>query len=268
MNAPPFRAGGSTQTGLNRRVNEDYLLLDPDAGLVAVFDAGGSWEGTGERTGPISSAIFQSAIREGFDVEPHEVIKRAFLLAGETIREEISRAEPETSDCSGASVALALVRDGRVFISWLGDATAYRVTGDQIEPLTRPHTFTNELIRQGRTAEAAAHPNFRNVLLCALGGELPDPLEVVSFVPQPGDRLVLTTDGITNHIPNSTILSACRTISDPTTCAEAIIEHALTAGSRDNCTCAVIAFELREDGSMPEPVRHHRAARKWWRFWM
>jgi hypothetical protein len=34
-----------------------------------------------------------------------------------------------------------------------------------------------------------------------------------------------------------------RFIPDPITCAEAVVEYALAAGSRDNCTCAVIAFE-------------------------
>ena len=240
MSALRFRAGGNTQTGALRRVNDDYLLIDCEHGLVAVLDAGGSWFGTGERTGPAASAIFRQVVSERSGSEPRELIERAFRLAGETIREEMSQAALEEGDWNAASVALALIRDEKVHISWLGDAMAHRVSGDHIEPLTQPHTYWNECIRQGVTP---AGPNLQSVLMRFLGGELPDPLEVVSFVPQPGDRLVLTTDGVTNHIPADTILNACRVISDPTTCAEAIIEHAITAGSRDNCTCAVISFE-------------------------
>jgi hypothetical protein len=86
-----------------------------------------------------------------------------------------------------------------------------------------------------------------------LGVDLSCPTEYTRPAPQPAlpaccvlqfeSRLILTTDGVTNHIPADTILNACRDISDPATCAEAIIEHAIRAGSRDNCTCAVIAFE-------------------------
>jgi protein phosphatase len=138
-------------------------------------------------------------------------------------------------------VVLALVRAKHVYLSWLGDAMAYRVTDTQIEPLTRPHTIWNESLRQGITP---TNTNWQKVCMHSLGNqELPDPLEVVSFIPQSGDQFVLTTDGITNHISADTILNACRTISDPTTCAEAIIEHAIMAGSQDNCTCVVIPFE-------------------------
>jgi serine/threonine protein phosphatase PrpC len=75
--------------------------------------------------------------------------------------------------------------------------------------------------------------------------------------------VILTTDGVTNHIPDSTILNACRTISDPTTCAEAIIEHALMANSRDNCSCAVIAFDCDD----PEADLLLVESQKWWQFW-
>jgi serine/threonine protein phosphatase PrpC len=61
-------------------------------------------------------------------------------------------------------------------------------------------------------------------------------------------------------------VTACRTVSDPTTCAEAIIEHAIMAGSRDNCTCAVIAFERPGGGPRPEPSPSD-PSRKWWQFW-
>ena len=241
MTAPRFRAGGRTEIGPQRQANEDYLLIDLDLGLLAVFDAGGSWADGPSPAGPVSAEIIQHVLREGLGAEPdpREMIERAY-------RSVTARLSTRTEDADWgwhASVALSLFWADRVLISWLGDAMVHRVTGDRIEPLTRPHTYTNELIRLGRTAEAAAHPNFRYVLLHVLGGELPDPLEVISFAPQPGDRLVLTTDGVANHIPDSTILDTCRVISDPTTCAEAIIEHALMAGSRDNCTCAVIAFD-------------------------
>jgi len=233
-----FRAGGRTEPGPYREANDDYLLLNPELGLFAVFDAGGSWSEMGGRASRVSAEVVRRVIREGTDREPRELIERAFRTTTETLQ-----TEPDDNGwCGGSSVSLVLLRSDRVFISWLGDAMAYRVRGDQIEPLTRAHTVWNEMVRRG-TVQATASPRFQNVLMHVLGGQLPDPLEVVSFAPLPGDRLVLTTDGVTNHIPASTILNACRTISDPTTCAEAIIEHAIMAGSRDNCTCAVIAFE-------------------------
>ncbi|MBN9122626.1 MAG: protein phosphatase 2C domain-containing protein [Planctomycetes bacterium] len=239
MNAP-VRVGGSTKSGItgvgSPRENDDYLLLDPELGLFAVFDAGGSWSEMGGRAAPVGAEIIRRVIRDGTGTEPRELIERAFREA-----EEALRAEPDENGWWGAcSVVLALLNNGRVHLSWLGDAVAHHVTGDQVELLTQPHTVWNEMVRRGSTP---TNPNYRNLLIYSLGNaERPDPLEAVSVNPQPGDRLVLTTNGVTNHITADTTLSACRTIPDPTTCAEAIIEHAIMAGSRDNCTCAVIAF--------------------------
>lgn len=239
MSAVRFRAGGSTTIGVhpNRMRNDDFLFLDPELSLFAVFDAGGSWSEMGGRAGPMSAEAIRRVVRERAGEEPRTLLGRALRAANDALL-----AEPDPLGlCGSASVALALIRFEQVFISWLGDAMVYRVTGERLEPLTRPHTAWNEAARRGTTP---TNPALRNLLVHVLGNqELPNPLEVVSFMPQPGDRLVLTTDGVTNHIPADTILNACRVISDPTTCAEAIIEHALTAGSRDNCTCAVISFE-------------------------
>jgi serine/threonine protein phosphatase PrpC len=246
-----FRAGGRTDCGPHREANDDYLLLDPALGLFAVFDAGGSWSEMGARAGRVSAEVIQRVIRDGEGEGPRALIEQAFRTASETLQ-----AEPDDNGwCGGSSVSLVMLRSDRVFVSWLGDAMAYRVTDERIEPLTRPHTIWDEMVRRGNTP---TNTGWRNILMHVLGGELPNPLEVISFVPLPGDCLVLTTDGIANHIPESTILNACRTVSDPTTCAEAIIEHAVMAGSRDNCTCAVMAFDC--DGPEPEPEldSHHR----------
>ncbi len=236
----PFRAGGRTEVGSNPHRLEpvDYLLLDPQLGLFLVLDAGGSWSELRGQSGRTAADAIQAVVADGRarDIEPSALIARAFRAANEALRAEID----ENGWHGGASVTLALFRDGRVHVSWLGDTMAHRTTRDRIESLTQPHTLWNECLRQGDTP---TNPNFRNALMYSLGAELADPLEVVSFPPQPGDRLILTTDGVTNHIPDNAILTTCQTISDPTTCAEAIIEHALMAGSRDNCTCAVIAFD-------------------------
>jgi PPM family protein phosphatase len=260
VSALPFRAGGSTTIGVHPNAHEncDYLLLDNDLGLFAVFDAGGSWSEMGGRAGPVSAEVIQRVIREEGGREPPELIERAFREA-----EAALRAEPDEMGWWGScSVAVALFHNDRFHVTWLGDAMTQRVTSNHIESLTRAHTVWNEMVRQGQTPPS---PNFRNVLMYSLGcGELPDPPEIVSFAPQPGDRLVLATDGVTNHITPDTILNTCRVISDPTTCAEAIIEHAIMAGSRDNCSCAVIAFE--RPGATSEPLPS-APPRKWWQFW-
>lgn len=261
------RAGADSQTGGYRETNEDYVWLDSELPLALVFDGAGGASG-----GSLVARVAAGAIRDsvhaaharGFDGPPN-VLLEAALRAGHdavvTWREE----DAEHRGC-GTTVVAAWVQAGSVHVTWLGDSRASVVSGGRVQLLTWDHDWRNEVARrQGVTVDEIARVHHRNVLLYYLGGwETGVRLEVLTVTPQPGDRLILATDGVTSVLDSETFLTACRTISDPTTCAEAIIEHALMAGSRDNCTCAVLAFERADEGpaiTPPEPPR------RWWRFW-
>ena len=98
--------------------------------------------------------------------------------------------------------------------------------------------------RFGRLYGPGAADGFvKNVLVHSLGGTLPDPVEVPSFAPRPGDRLVLTTDGVDGVVEPAALAAACRAHPDPLACAEHLVQLALDGGSRDNATAVVIAFD-------------------------
>jgi serine/threonine protein phosphatase PrpC len=169
------------------------------------------------------------------------LIDRAFRLAGETLRAELD----EDGYYGTTYVILLLLRDGRAHISWLGDCLAHRISGAEIVLLAWPHTIREVMRRRGTlTAELEQqNPAVARVLLHFLGGELPDPLEVVSFTPDRGDRLILTTDGVHDVLPPSELFAACQSHPAPQACADRLVSLAIERGSRDNCTSVVIAFE-------------------------
>jgi PPM family protein phosphatase len=235
VSAARVRVGSSTDIGSYREVNNDFRLLDDELGLFAVFDTHGWSAG---RAGPVSAEVLRQALRARSGADPRALIEWAFRTADEKIRDD-----PEDHGrTEGASVALVLVRSARAFITGFGATMVYRTSGSGIESLTRPDFFEIERSWNDLTTRAP----YRNFAFYRLGHQLPDPLEVISFDPQPGDRLILTTDGISSILPVDIILHACRTFSDPTTCAEVIAESAVRKGSRDNCTCAVLAFGERD----------------------
>lgn len=243
-----FTAGGRTDPGPDRRptgeerVNYDHFLLDAELGLMLVLDGGGNWSGPDGRARRGAEVIGQVVRSEPPTASPRSLIERAFRVAGETLRAELD----EYGDYGTANVVLLLLRDGRVHVSWLGDSMAHRISGDAVTPLTKPHTLLNELLRRGEfTQEVVAKRDgekWSRVLARFLGGELPDPLEVVSFASKAGERLILTTDGVHDVLPPDELLAACRSHPDPRACADHIVALALARGSRDNCTCAVIAI--------------------------
>src|SRR5262249_29713739 len=149
------------------RANEDHLLIDTALGLFLVSDASGSWFADfPSNAGRHGAGVIQRVVRERLETdEPRSLIERAFRVAGESLR-----ALPE-EEGGAASVALALIRDGRAHISWLGDATAYRISGERVEALTWPHTLGHVMLRMGLFTEAVAqqHPGYWRVLAYSLG---------------------------------------------------------------------------------------------------
>lgn len=260
------RAGADSRTGGYRETNQDYVWLDPQLPLALVLDGmGGS--PSGERAAQTGAEAIRDRAREGYaNGEPPEALLEDAFRAGHDAVRHLNQAPAFRH--SGATVVAAWVQEGRVSVTWLGDSGAYRLSGGRLERLTWEHNWANEVIRRGimSKAEARDHRISRN-LVNFLGQREPEPqFEFPTFVPRPGDRLILATDGVTGVLSNDTLLNTCRTIPDPTTCAEALVEHALATGSRDNCTCAVLAFEWVGAGPAPEPPAP-QPPRKWWRFW-
>ena len=62
-------------------------------------------------------------------------------------------------------------------------------------------------------------------------------------MPEDGDRLLLATDGMTNHISDDDLRLGPKQFPDPQVWIEHLVKTALERGSRDNVTGVVIAFD-------------------------
>jgi PPM family protein phosphatase len=70
-----------------------------------------------------------------------------------------------------------------------------------------------------------------------------DGADIKPFTPEAGDRLVLASDGLTNHITEQDLRDGPRRFPDPQEWADFMVREALERGSRDNVTCIVIVFD-------------------------
>ena len=98
--------------------------------------------------------------------------------------------------------------------------------------------------REDLSAEEARFSPYQHVLHKFLGCvELNCATEVHPFTPKDGDRLLLATDGMTNHISEEDLRIGPKLFPDPQTWIDHLVQNALDHGSRDNVTGVVIAFE-------------------------
>jgi serine/threonine protein phosphatase PrpC len=132
-----------------------------------------------------------------------------------------------------------------VYISSLGDSRAYLIRGGEVHQLTVDHSVAQALVSTGTiSAEEARHSPYQHILHKFLGcSEHSSAAEVHPFTPRDGDRLLLATDGLTNHVSDEDLRAGPSQYPDPQEWIEHLVQQALDSGSRDNVTGIVVAFD-------------------------
>ncbi len=236
------RAGGHSAQGL-RPNNEDRFVADAARDVFLVADGMGGQE-QGEKASSMAADILPRAVRIRLDshIAPSQAVMQALWEANRAIL-EASRHQAEGRRM-GTTAVLALRQDDRVYVAGLGDSRAYLIRGDSVEQLTIDHTIADALLRNGvLTPDQARQSPYRHVLYKFLGcADLSDSDEVRPFKPEPGDRLVLASDGLTNFVTLDDLRQGAIRFGDPDAWANELVTLALERGSNDNVTCVVVDF--------------------------
>lgn len=134
----------------------------------------------------------------------------------------------------------------------IGDSRAYLWRRGELRQITRDQTLAQVLIDRGIPPEQAGHA--RNILTNALGGqnEFVFPA-IIHRVLEPGDRLLLCTDGLTSEVSDSEIAEVLARPSLPQAICDSLIELALDHGGHDNVT-VVLAEVSRHSPADTDPT--------------
>jgi len=238
-----LRVGSHSAQGV-RSNNEDNLAVDMDHHLFVVADGMGGQE-RGEVASGMAVEIIPRAVQARLAVNepPEEALLRAMLEANDAIVDS-GRIQPEGRRMGTTAVA-ALHFNGQVYVTNLGDSRAYLIRGFEVRQLTLDHSVAQALVSTGAlTPQEARYSPYQHVLHKFLGcSELNGATEVHPFTPQVGDRLLLATDGLTNHVSEEEMRNSAKQYPDPQVWVEHLVKSALDHGSRDNVTGLVIAFD-------------------------
>ena len=154
----------------------------------------------------------------------------------------------------GTTCTAIVVADRRLYLAHVGDSRAYLLRGGQLRQLTIDHTWAEEAIRAGRAPEEIrTHPN-RGVIMRYLGidptvnidtryrdaaGEIVDTLQAGPLFLEPGDTLMLCSDGVSDSL-DARQVAEFLAYPDCQTAADALVSNALEAGATDNVTALVL----------------------------
>jgi serine/threonine protein phosphatase PrpC len=242
MRPNQVRVGGRSAQGL-RPNNQDRYVADTTRDVFLVADGMGGQE-HGEKASSMAVDIIPRAVQVRLDahINPSEAVMQALLEANRAILE--ASRDQAFGRRMGTTAVLAVRQDDQVYVAGFGDSRAYLIRGDRVEQLTIDHTVADALLRNGAlTPEQARQSPYRHVLYKFLGcADLSDSAEVRPFTPEPGVRLILASDGLTNFVTTDDLRAGAARHSDPQEWANELVTLALERGSNDNVTCIVVAF--------------------------
>ena len=114
--------------------------------------------------------------------------------------------------------------------------------------MTRDHSEVATLLAEGAiTAEEARSSPRRNVITRAVGIGNDARPEMVTGVARPGDRFLICSDGLTEHLTDEELGFLLNNRRDAQSTAEHLIWLTLERGAKDNVTVLVIEAEAAGD---------------------
>jgi PPM family protein phosphatase len=226
-----------TDTGLQRRANEDSMLVRSP--LFVVADGMGGAQ-AGEVASRVAVESFSAGLSDGAD--PEASLLAQVEQANARIN-ELSHANLEHAGM-GTTITAVYVGENEVSVAHVGDSRAYCLRDRELLRLTDDHSLVDELIRQGKLTpeEAEEHPQ-RSVITRALGPEATVEVDVRSFRARAGDVYLVCSDGLTTMLGEDVLLDVLLSHTRLHDAGEQLIAAANAAGGKDNITVVLLRVE-------------------------
>jgi protein phosphatase len=244
-----WQIAGLTDVGLKRELNEDSLrMIEAEMaglgpyGIYIVADGLG-----GHAAGEVASKLTIDTIEQQHSQNPpgssatslEEWLKQATIAANEAVLNH----QKDNSDNRkmGSTLVMALVVGQNGYIINVGDSRAYHLNSSQIEQISVDHSLVERLIQIGQiTREEARTHKQKNVIYSTIGERQKLEIGFYQVSLNPGDRLLLCSDGLSNMVSDEELLKISRQQPDPARAIQVMVDAAKQAGGHDNITAIII----------------------------
>ncbi|HRN17590.1 MAG: Stp1/IreP family PP2C-type Ser/Thr phosphatase [Truepera sp.] len=247
--------GHGSDVGRVRPFNEDFHRVwkfPLDVGeltLLAVADGMG-----GAAAGEVASKLATEVLDESFsryseEIRAHRPVVGIGSLIDKAMRlanRRVYAAATKTLNRRGMGSTLTCVAivGRKAYLGHVGDSRAFLVRGSKIYQLTKDHSWVEEQVEKGLLDEAEAEEHeWRNLITRVLGTRPQVAPDVIELEVQPGDVLVLSTDGLHGQVKPEEILAEIQSNSDRQMNVEVLIALANERGGPDNITLVIFGVE-------------------------
>jgi serine/threonine protein phosphatase PrpC len=246
---PQLDVAGRTHVGQVRLLNEDAWQVASESDtadlwasrgrLLAVADGMG-----GHAAGEVASQLALDTLiqeyygRDDTPLPPAIRLERAIIEANLNIYEQAVNIDAQSG--MGTTIVAAIVYEDRTIVANVGDSRAYLVREGVAAQITSDHSWVAEQVKLGAlSAEQAQNHAYRNLVTRCLGHRPGIQIDLFEHRLEPGDAIVLCSDGLSNQVPLDEIARVV-TEHSPSEAVDELIELANQRGGPDNITAVVV----------------------------
>ena len=240
---------GQTHEGQVRELNEDSLRWEPiddDLTLCAVADGMGGHD-RGEVASQLAvETLFEQVAKKAAGSHEWDQQSLKDLIRGAFYKANLSVLECGRDNDSNMGTTLTtamLYHRTDAYLANVGDSRAYLIRDGALQQVTRDHSLVAYLVQMGELTkeQARTHPS-GNILVRSVGSTEDVEIDVFHVSLNPGDSLLLATDGLWSELPDEDILMILEGAKDPKDACAQLVVRCNEAGGKDNITCLIVSL--------------------------
>lgn len=242
-----MRIWGITHRGAVRGENQDsyhFTLPDKNGTAVGVVCDGMGGAKGGKTASRLAIRTFADQMRSNLPLGEEQMKELLTNAAQQSNQAVYQRSVEEPSlHGMGTTIVAAAVRSDSAIVLNVGDSRAYHISNGSITQVTSDHSLVEDMVLRGKlTREEAQHHPQKNLITRALGAEREVMCDLFSVSLGSGDYLLLCSDGLSNMISETELLTQVTDSGTPDAGCEKLLETVLSRGAPDNVT--VVIFQI------------------------
>lgn len=235
----------ASKSSIGRRARNEDLFRVPkqeeSVPFVAVADGMGGHAG-----GSVASRLVITGMNEELRSIRGDDPVGVLLRAISAVNMDVYRTGQDSADLTGmgSTLVCALLFPTRFIAANVGDSRLYHFDGEKLDQVTVDHSLVEVLVQSGHITpeEARVHPN-RNIITRAMGLSARVEADVFDRVWNPGDILLLCSDGLSGSVPHEEMQSVLASDGPLQELCDMLVASALEHGATDNITVVLVQNE-------------------------
>ncbi len=239
---------GLTDKGKTRSENQDSFLIEfcekANCAILALCDGMGG-ANAGEMASQLSAKAFVNYLFHYLDnfsprMSDYPRLMREACEEANGVAYAYSQFGDNLTGMGTTLVGALIKKNGSGYILNVGDSRAYLMHRHHMSQITQDHSLVEELLSAGiiTREQAATHPQ-KNVITRALGSEQTVDADIFPVSVQPGDSLMLCSDGLSGLVPEEEIAAVLDDSESPEDACRDLLDLAISRGAPDNITVIV-----------------------------